>query len=54
MFVPRSIADIEKMILDQVQENIHLDYKESRAIRKNARDDIAKDVSSFANSDGGV
>lgn len=51
---PKSKADIEKMIRDQVQENIHLDYKDSRAIRKNARDDIAKDVSAFANSDGGV
>jgi hypothetical protein len=56
MFVPQSIADVEKMIQDQVQENVHLDYKRSAAIRRGSRerDDIAKDVSAFANSDGGV
>ncbi|MEO7144867.1 MAG: ATP-binding protein [Bryobacteraceae bacterium] len=54
MFAPKSLSDIEKMIRDQVQENIHLDYKDSRAVRKDARDDFAKDVSAFANSDGGV
>jgi hypothetical protein len=54
MIVPKGIADIQSMIRDQVQENIHLDYKRSAAIRKNARDEIAKDVSAFANSDGGV
>ena len=52
--VPKSIADIQQMVSDQVQENIHLDYKRSRAIHKGARDDIAKDASAFANSDGGV
>src|SRR5437016_5914403 len=54
MIVPKTIIEIESMIRDQVQENIHLDYKDSRAIRNAARDDIAKDVSAFANSDGGV
>jgi hypothetical protein len=56
MIVPKSIADVEKMIQDQVQENIHLDYKRSAAIRRGSRerDELAKDVSSFANSDGGV
>jgi hypothetical protein len=52
--VPETVADIQTMIRDKVQENIHLDYKDSRAIRNDARDDIAKDVSAFANSDGGV
>src|ERR1035437_6625692 len=52
--VPKSIADIQQMVSDQVQENIHLDYKRSRAIHKGARDDIAKDASAFANSDGAV
>src|ERR1017187_10175934 len=56
MIVPKSIADVEKMIHDQVQENIHLDYKRSAAIHRGSRerDDLAKDVSSFANSDGGM
>jgi len=42
------------MITNQVQENIHLDYKDSRAIANAKRDSLAKDASSFANSDGGV
>jgi hypothetical protein len=25
MIVPKSVADVEKLIQDQVQENIHLD-----------------------------
>jgi hypothetical protein len=54
MFSPRSLFDIQQMVRNQVQENIHLDYKDSRAVRKDARDDFAKDVSAFANSDGGV
>lgn len=56
MIVPKSIVDVQKMIQDQVQENIHLDYKRSAAIRRGSRerDEIAKDVSAFANSDGGV
>ncbi|MBN9662215.1 MAG: ATP-binding protein [Acidobacteria bacterium] len=51
---PSTILEIERLIRDQVQENIHLDYKASKAITLAARDEIAKDVSAFANSDGGV
>jgi hypothetical protein len=54
MAVPSCLADVEAMVRDQVQENIHLDYKDSRAMTLAARDEIAKDVSAFANSDGGV
>jgi hypothetical protein len=56
MIAPKSVADVEKMIQDQVQENIHLDYKRSAAVRRGSRerDELAKDVSAFANSDGGV
>lgn len=54
MLAPKSLSEIEQMVRDQVQENIHLDYKDARAVRKDARDDFAKDVSAFANSDGGV
>lgn len=42
------------MIRLQVQESIHLDYKQSRALEIKKRDEIAKDVSAFANSDGGT
>jgi len=54
MMPPSTISEIERLIRDQVQENIHLDYKASKAISQKSRDEIAKDVSAFANSDGGV
>lgn len=51
-----SIRDIESLIKNEVEESVHLDYKEARALAKTdkARLDITKDVSSFANSDGGI
>jgi predicted HTH transcriptional regulator len=55
MILPKNLADVENLIRNQVQENIHLDYKDSRALTNNgARDSLAKDVSAFANSDGGL
>lgn len=51
-------ADLEKMISDKVEENIHLDYKDARSFlpdgKKNPKTEIAKDISSMANSAGGV
>ena len=52
--VPTTISEIDKLILDGVQESIHLDYKSSAAIDESKFDEIARDVSSFANSDGGI
>jgi predicted HTH transcriptional regulator len=53
--LPRTIADLEKLIRDQVQESVHLDYKQSEALSVQRKPtEIVKDVSSFANSDGGV
>ena len=54
MTLPTTIAEIDKLISDGVQEDLHLDYKESPALDKNKRHEIAKDVSAFANSDGGI
>lgn len=51
---PRSIDDLEKYIKLEIAESIHLDYKASPAMSKKKRDEICKDVSSFANSDGGL
>lgn len=51
---PRTLQDLEDMIKNEIQENTHLDYKRSSALlSKNSRREIAKDVSAFANSDGG-
>lgn len=52
--LPTAASDINNLIVDQVQESIHLDYKESPAVDKTKRNEIAKDVSAFANSDGGM
>lgn len=54
MQVPSSIAHIEDMIVNEVQESISLDYKRSLAIAKERRHEIARDVTAFANSAGGM
>ena len=51
---PENKSDILEMISLQIQENLHLDYKASAALSHSKRDEISKDVSAFANSDGGL
>jgi len=49
--------ELNDLITNQVEESLHLDYKESRTFTKGLdaiRKDLAKDVSAFANSDGGM
>jgi hypothetical protein len=47
---------LRELIETQAEESIHLDFKASGALEKNdvKRTEIAKDVSAFANSDGGI
>lgn len=49
---------LESLIANKVEEDTHLDYKASAALYKPRGDDlykeITKDISSFANSDGGI
>jgi predicted HTH transcriptional regulator len=52
--LPTTVAEIDQLIRDGVQEDLHLDYKESPAIDRTKRNEIAKDISAFANSDGGI
>lgn len=52
--LPTTKEEIEGLISNQVQEDIHLEYKRSDAIDNSQKSEIAKDVSAFANSDGGV
>ena len=51
-----SLDDIKYLINNEVEENIHLDYKAAGALAKDdkKRTEITKDVSAFANSDGGI
>ena len=49
-------ADVLRLISDQVQESLTLDYKECDALQKTEgkKNEISKDVSAFANYAGGV
>lgn len=51
-----TLQKIEQYIVDGIEENIHLDYKGAGSISKvkDKKKEISKDVSAFANSDGGV
>ena len=51
---PKTLEEVGKLVACKIPESIHLEYKASPALSKQNRDEIAKDVSSFANSDGGV
>jgi predicted HTH transcriptional regulator len=54
MDAPKTIAEINKLINDKVQESLHLEYKDSRAAAPGQSNEISKDTSAFANSDGGI
>jgi hypothetical protein len=50
------INKINEYIKNQIEENLHLDYKAAASLGKSdpKKKEISKDVSAFANSDGGV
>jgi hypothetical protein len=54
--VEYSFNDIQDLISNEIEESIHLDYKEANALDKTdgKKKEISKDVSAFANSDGGI
>src|SRR5947207_1372487 len=52
--VPKTIEEINKLVNDKVQESLNLDYKDSRAAAPGESKEISKDISAFANSDGGI
>ncbi|MFC4163626.1 helix-turn-helix domain-containing protein [Epilithonimonas zeae] len=51
-----TFEDIENLILNEVEESIYLDFKDAPALDKSdgKRKEIAKDISAFANSEGGI
>jgi hypothetical protein len=52
-----NVSDLQSLIDNQIEENLHLDYKAAGALHKTdgkKKIEISKDVSAFANSDGGV
>ncbi|HXH42024.1 MAG TPA: ATP-binding protein [Thermoanaerobaculia bacterium] len=57
MLIPRTIPELQALVANKVQESLHLDYKSRAVFDKkidHVRTDLAKDVSAFANSDGGM
>lgn len=42
------------MIADQIEKSLNPDYKRAAALNRGKAVEITKDVSSFANSSGGV
>ncbi|MPT35901.1 MAG: ATP-binding protein [Flavobacterium sp.] len=55
MFINFTEHELLRIINDSIEESLHLDYKSSGSLIKNdnKKRELAKDVSSFANSDGG-
>lgn len=51
-----NLKDITDLIQNEVEESIYLEFKEAGALDKaeGKRKEITKDVSAFANSDGGI
>lgn len=51
-----NIEEIQKLIDNRIEENLHLDYKAADSLGKTdgKKKEISKDISAFANSDGGV
>lgn len=46
--------DIEDIIASRTEESINIDFKDARALSSGDGKEISKDVSAFANSDGGL
>lgn len=51
-----SIDDLTALINNEAEESVHLDFKAAGSLSKDdkKKTEIAKDVSAFANSDGGI
>jgi hypothetical protein len=52
--LPETEEDLQRLVDDNVPEDVHLDYKASEALALPEKNEILKDISSFANSDGGI
>ncbi|MDQ3191773.1 MAG: ATP-binding protein [Bacteroidota bacterium] len=56
MIIPKSIDELNQLIINGVEESISLEYKASDALQNTdgGKKEIAKDISAMANSAGGV
>jgi hypothetical protein len=51
---PTTLAEVQAIVDGKLFENVHLEFKASDALNSPKAVEIAKDVSAFANSDGGT
>lgn len=49
---PETLEDLERLVATKAEEDVHLEFKRSTAFSRTS--EISKDISAFANSDGGV
>ena len=51
-----SKSDLDNLIFNQIEENLNLDYKSAGSLGKSVgkKKELSKDVSAFANSNGGI
>ena len=56
MIMSWDLDKIKKMIAEKIEENLNLDYKAAASLQRSdiKTKEIAKDISAFANSDGGT
>jgi hypothetical protein len=52
MQCPLTIEELEALVRNRTEESLHLDYKRCSSLEN--KKEITKDVSAFANSDGGI
>lgn len=51
---PITLSEVQAVVSAKESESLHLEFKASEALIKGKVDEISKDVSAFANSDGGL
>lgn len=51
---PTTLSELRAIVVNQEPESIHLEFKDSSALITGKVDEISKDISAFANSDGGT
>lgn len=49
-----NLEDVQRLVQQKVPESLTLEYKDSRALARDARQELCKDVSAFANTQGGM
>lgn len=51
--IPKNLDEVKALVAGRIPESLYLDYKRSEALKRGDTTELTKDVSAFANSDGG-